>query len=123
MKLMAESEKFQILYEYEKVFLKIKSDSRLILIGDFYGDPESAVISEDEKCCAIVGEGLIVYFLHEPFDEYNSDSNKASQWCTWGRENEIVWINKIEKCDSQEIIIQLEDMRLVSIKIDELLNK
>ena len=36
MKQMAESNNYLILNEYEKVFLKLKATSQLILIGEFF---------------------------------------------------------------------------------------
>ena len=59
MKQMAESNNYLILNEYEKVFLKLKATSQLILIGEFYGDPDVALISDDETYCAVGGEGVI----------------------------------------------------------------
>ena len=69
MKQMAESNNYLILNEYEKVFLKLKATSQLILIGEFYGDPDVALISDDETYCAVGGEGVIIYYLRDPFEE------------------------------------------------------
>ena len=55
MKQIAESNNYLILNEYEKVFLKLKATSQLILIGEFYGDPDVALISDDETYCAVGG--------------------------------------------------------------------
>ena len=50
MKQMAESNNYLILNEYEKVFLKLKAASQLILIGEFYGDPRSEERRVGKEC-------------------------------------------------------------------------
>ena len=71
-RVLAQSNKYIISYEYETVFLKFIDKDRKIIIGDFYGDPKTAFISSDESYCVIGGRGLIVYFLNEPFIEYDN---------------------------------------------------
>lgn len=95
MEIMAESRNYVIMHEYENVYLKLKSTSKTVFIGDFYGEPESAVISQDEKYCAAAGSGIIIYYLREPFLEYNYQ--KSNQWKEWGREpgEDIVYINNV----------------------------
>jgi len=87
---LVQSEKYIISYEYEIITLTIKKSGRKIIIGDFYGDPEVAFISDDESYCVIGGCGLIIYYLKEPFCEfrYNIDSN---QWKEIFREPKDIW--------------------------------
>lgn len=51
---LTETQHYIIYKEYESVILKIKNNHRMVQIGDFYGDAQMAVISEDESFCAIV---------------------------------------------------------------------
>ncbi|MFT8349133.1 hypothetical protein [Clostridium saccharoperbutylacetonicum] len=64
---LAERWNYLITYEYETVYLYIKNSNKKIVIGDFYGDSEVAIISRDESYCAIGGCGLIIYYLNELF--------------------------------------------------------
>ncbi len=48
MNLLAESEHYMVYGEYENVMMIIKASQKKILIGDFYGNPQGAVIAEDE---------------------------------------------------------------------------
>jgi len=120
MKILAESASYQVLSEYEDVFLKFKETSRLVKVGDFYGDPEVAVISVDEKFCAIGGCGVIVYFIQEPFEEYTYCA-KTPQWREWNRtDNEgILWVTDIACIDEQRIEIVTEDMRKIELDVLE----
>ncbi len=119
MKIITESENYSIEYEYEKVYLKIKKTSRIILIGEFYGDPDVAVISDDEKFCAVGGEGLIIYYIKEPFEEYRTDIEKSKQWTKYGRSTnkETIWINEITQIDSEHIRIGLESAETILISV------
>ena len=118
MKVLAESSKYQILNEYEYVFLKIKKDSRLINIGDFYGEPQFALISEEEEYCAVGGAGLIIYYLTEPFVEYTYNI-ECSQWREWGRgnANDTIWVNNIVRVDNNCIEIETEDMQNIILNV------
>ena len=90
MKQMAESNNYLILNEYEKVFLKLKATSQLILIGEFYGDPDVALISDDETYCAVGGEGVIIYYLRDPFEEFSTNHKSSNQWKIWGKYSWLV---------------------------------
>ncbi len=70
MQILAESKNYIVFHEYEMVILKIKKLEKEILIGDFYGEPQMAVISQQETYCAICGCGVIIYYLQPPFIEY-----------------------------------------------------
>lgn len=111
MKQLTESENFFITYEYEKAFLNFKNSNRSVLIGEFYGDPDIAIISKDEDFCAVGGEGIIVYYLNEPFSEYESNESLSKQWLEWGRDNEdsVIWIEKLEQIGNKMIEITTEE--------------
>lgn len=66
---LAEIRNYIITSEYETVNLEIKNRNQTI-IGDFYGDPCVALISVDETFCLVGGEGKIIYYLQDPFSEY-----------------------------------------------------
>jgi hypothetical protein len=104
--LLAESENYQVFYDYESVDLISKATGKTITIGDFYGEPNVAIISPDEKFVAMAGCGLIVYFIKEPFRHYEYDKLDLTQWNEWFRNtgNEL-WISSIQYVNSQTIKI------------------
>ena len=63
MDLLAESEHYMVYGEYENVMMIIKASQKKILIGDFYVNPQGAVIAEDETYCIMWGWGVIIYYL------------------------------------------------------------
>lgn len=89
-RILAQSNKYLISHEYETVCLKFIGKDREIIIGDFYGDPETGFISNDESYCVIGGCGLIVYFLKEPFIEFEYNK-KCKQWIEFFRNKEDIW--------------------------------
>lgn len=97
-RILTESSNYIILYEYEIALLKFKRDNRKIIIGDFYGDPETAFISNDEKYCVVGGDGLIIYYLNEPFRGF--ENNKiVEQWKEVFREvDDVWWVCDIKGC-------------------------
>lgn len=96
--------------EYEKVFLKFKKNNRIVCIGDFYGDPQAAVISNDETLCAMVGNGLIIYYLQEPFEEFKYNTS-TKQWRELYRESgKEWWIEDIKVIDDSIILFNVEEV-------------
>lgn len=87
-----------------------------MIIGDFYGEVEKAVISPDESYCVMVGCGIIVYFLKEPFMPYEYDI-KTSQYCEWYREGNV-WIEKVEINNDDTILVKTESGRNIEICIN-----
>ena len=63
MKRLTESKNFVITFEYEKVFLIRKQTGNTIFIGEFYGDPTTAIISSKEDFCAIVKSEFVCKLL------------------------------------------------------------
>lgn len=108
--ILAESENLLVKNEYEKVFLIFKSNSRKIYIGDFYGDPQAAVISNDESFCVMVGCGLIIYYLQEPFEEFGYNIS-TRQWKELFRESgKEWWIEDVELVDDSTIMFTVEEV-------------
>ena len=119
MERLAESTNYIIFYEYETVLLKIKNTFGFSVIGDFYGNPQFAVISKNEKFCVMGGAGIIIYFLTEPFEEYQYNTH-SEQWKEWGRgqnDCDTIWVNKIVFIDDRNIEIEFEDMQKLVLDV------
>ena len=74
--ILARSEHFAVSYDQEIAYLE-PTDGRRVVIGDFYGNPKSAVIDWEEKWVVVVGCGLILYWLREPFRACASPTHLA----------------------------------------------
>jgi hypothetical protein len=108
--ILAESKNLLVINEYEKVFLDFKNSNRKVYIGDFYGDPQAAVISNEESFCVMVGCGLIIYHLQEPFEEF-AYKKSTSQWIELFRESgKEWWIESIEVIDNLNIMFTVEEV-------------
>jgi putative phosphoesterase len=106
--ILAESENYYILGNFENVSLYRKSDSKFITcVGDFYGDPHDAYIDPEERFCVTVGCGIIKYNLCEPFEKYMYDRN-TPQWIETGREGDIEWCDRIDEVTDEYIAVSLE---------------
>lgn len=89
---LAESENYKVTSEYEYATLHFKNKliGKSVYIGDFYGDPDCALISRDEKYLVVAGCGLIIYKLQKPFREYG-DKENSNQYSEFFREPENNW--------------------------------
>lgn len=121
MDILAESKNYIVYKEYENVMMRIKGNNRIVQIGDFYGDAQMAVISENESFCAMCGCGIIIYFLNYPFKDYEYYI-KTKQWKEWGRgsENTEIWVNSIRFIDSHIIEIVTEDGNICKLNINKM---
>jgi hypothetical protein len=112
-RILAQSTNFLIHHEYETVYLTFKnSQAQDVVIGDFYGDPHTAYIADDESYCAVGGYGLIIYYLAPPFNPYfNGIKNK--NWKELYREKaDTYWIETIYSMDFQQeirFVVDLQD--------------
>ena len=95
--LLAQSKHYRVVHEYETVFL-IGATQHAIPVGDFYGDPHAALIDQHERWCIMVGEGLIVYYLRQPFSPYVRPPSylppaltASEQWATRFRDTKEIW--------------------------------
>lgn len=115
--ILAESEHYRVYNEYENVIMEIKKSHRKIQIGDFYGNPQMAIISEDEKVCVMCGCGIIIYYLREPFREY--EYRHTQQWKEWGRNNSgaEMWVESIRYIDNKTIEIVAESGDICQLNI------
>ena len=117
MNILSESNNYMIVNEYETVTLIVKQSQKRVVIGDFYGDPDIGIISEDETICAMCGCGVIVYFIKEPFIEWKYHTSN-SQWIEWGREiGKEVWIEDMFFIDNNTIEITTEENKKIVLSI------
>lgn len=101
MNLLAESSTYKIESEYETVYLRHPTGQTVV--GDFYGDPAGAVIDHDERWCALVGCGIILYYLKPPFQAYEYGGT-TEQWVELYRTPpDILWIEHIKQKDKNEL--------------------
>lgn len=93
---LVESDHYKVVSEYETVYLYFKNrEQEPIIIGDFYGDPECALISFDEKYVVMAGCGIIIYKLQEPFEAYKYDQ-PLNQYAEIGRHKpDILWVDAL----------------------------
>lgn len=117
--ILAESRNYKVVSEYETVTLINKTTGAAVNIGDFYGDPEGAVIDINERFATIYGCGLIVYFIREPYERY-SYNKETSQWFEIGRNEPVLWINDVIPINQDSLKLFLDDG---STKIISLENK
>lgn len=110
MKLLAENEKIKIVGEYEETFFINKKSKSKILIGDFYGDPQVAIIDKKEKFCAIGGCRLIIYYLSNPYESYSYEK-QTLQWKEMFRDGKEVWVEDIKQVDDSTIEIEFNEMK------------
>lgn len=117
---IAESENYIIRGDYESSKLYRKSDGKRVAgIGHFYGDPEAGIIDKNEKFCVVVGCGVIVYRLKEPFLEYDYDK-ESEQWYEFGRGPEdIDWIDEVRQIGDTtvELVDANGDKRILEIDL------
>jgi hypothetical protein len=108
--ILAESEHFTVFNEYEEVYLDFKSRNRQIYIGDFYGGPHAARISNNERFCVMIGCGIIIYYFQEPFEEYAYNAT-THQWKELFREkDQECWVNSVEIIDESHILFENDEL-------------
>jgi hypothetical protein len=98
---LAESENYKVTSEYEYATLHFKNKliEKSVYIGNFYGDPDCAIISRDEKYLVVAGCGLIIYRLITPFSEYE-DSKKSTQFSEFfGEPENLWWVNGLHQTE------------------------
>jgi len=108
-----ESEHYLIQSFCEEVNIFSKTENKTICIGDHYGDPQGAFIDKNENWACSFGEGLTVYFLKEPFNDYDRGECKE-QWFNYGQgtcSDDVLFI---------ENVIQIDDWKILVIEADTL---
>lgn len=114
--ILAENSNYIIYNEYETVVLKKKSDNSEIVIGDFYGDPDGALIDKEERFIVMYGCGVIIYYL-PAYEEYHYYI-KTNQWDEFGRNEPFMWVDSAVQTDRNEVKLTLEDGTEKIIKTD-----
>ena len=64
----------------------------------------SGFFDAEEKYCVTIGNGIIKYFLHEPFEEY-SRSKTSKQWIETGRTPDGDWFDRFEEITPAYIVV------------------
>lgn len=113
---IAESMHYEIYKEFEVILLKVKISGKLVVIGDFYGDVEKVIISQEEDYCVMAGCGIIVYFLREPFIDYEYNK-RSKQWKEWYRDRDI-WIEDVIIKKGGILAAQIENGGNIQIDIN-----
>lgn len=115
--LLAENETFKVEHEYEEVYLYNKRKKKRTLIGDFYGDPNSAIIGFKNDFCAMCGCGIIVYYLHKPYKPYEYNL-VTRQWKEYYRDGER-WFDSLYQIDESLIcaITEYGERIVIEIKL------
>ena len=106
---LAEYEDITVHGEFEYALISGKGIGSNVCIGDFYGDPSCACIDTNRKWCVVGGKGLIVYYLKEPFESYQYDT-ETSQWKELFRDPEAtIWVEEITQLDEETVKFITED--------------
>lgn len=109
---LSQSKSYKIIHLYESAYIAPLQSSDIyqyIEIGDFYGNPEVAIIDQNEKWCAIGGCGLIIYFIQEPFTPYQYDQESSQYFEIHRSPPSIWWIEDLQQISQSKILITLED--------------
>ena len=105
-KCLAWTENYQVHNEFETTCLHRPGVGEVV-IGSFYGDPHCAIIDKNEKWCVVAGDGLLVYWLREPFAECGR-KNRGTQWDEFGRKSDDVWwIDEMEQIGPTSIRLRI----------------
>jgi hypothetical protein len=104
--ILAESANYRVYSEFETVFLE-RPGGPAVVIGDFYGDPECAIIDRQERWCIVAGCGLILYRFQKPFREYDC-STVCNQWTELFRErSDVWWISSVTQINDDVVALEL----------------
>lgn len=114
--ILAESKSYIVYNDYEIVVLKNKSDCSEIIIGDFYGDPDGALIDTEERFVLMYGCGVIIYYLPAKVEyRYNM---QTPQWKEFGRHTPVIWVDNAVQTGRNEIQLMFENGTTEIIKTD-----
>lgn len=100
--LLAQSEKYRIYGAYEEAQLEGPSMNSHILVGDFYGHVQCACIDQDERWCITGGNGLVIYQLKDPFEQYIYH-HTTEQWTELWRSEEDWYPEVIYQVDADVV--------------------
>lgn len=107
--ILAGSEHYAVVREYEDCYLMFKDMSRRsVSVGNFYGDAEFALIDRNERYVVTGGCGIVIYFLHEPWDEY-MNGKQTDQWIEIGTGEAEIYYDTVRQISDTMIEITDED--------------
>ncbi len=115
MTILCENKKYIVEYEYESVYLREKTNSSYVCIGQFYGDPFDAILDKNNQFCVMCGCGIIVYYLNKPFVEYDYNK-KSKQWRKFFCKEEL-YFTKLYQLGDNEIMAIEESGKKILIKV------
>ena len=109
--LLAHSKNYKLFGAYEEAQLEGEGITGHIVVGDFYGSADCGCIDYAERWCVSGGNGIVIYQISPPFEEYQFGHN-TPQWKELWRSDED-WY--------PEIIYQIEE-NIVRMVIDVFAN-
>lgn len=77
--ILARSKHYTVSHEYETVLLDHPGGEGLV-IGHFYGNPETAIIDWNEQWAIVAGCGIILYHLRDPYVPYEYEKTTDQWW-------------------------------------------
>ena len=77
--LLAQSKNYKLYGIYEEAHLEGANIDGHIIVGDFYGSVDCACIDQNEKWCISGGNGIVIYRLESPYENYQYNKN-TTQW-------------------------------------------
>lgn len=86
------------------MYLIDKTTGKETIIGDFYGDPNGAIIDTNERFAIMYGCGIIAYSLREPFEQYSYNSRSDI-----GRDKPEMWVENVCQLENCKFEIEFED--------------
>ena len=103
--ILAESEHYIVVSEYEDCYLMFKDRSRgSVSVGTFYGDAEFALIDRNERFVVTGGCGIVIYFLREPWEDYSVDK-QTDQWIELGIGDTDIYYDAVRQISDTAIEI------------------
>lgn len=127
--ILAQSRNYRISHIYEQARLEGTDIDGHIVIGEFYGDVECACIDRNEKWCITGGDGVILYQLKAPFEEYQFGID-SEQWTEKWRNEPVKWPEVIYQTDAFKVRLVLDttseqrgvyDLDLNTFKLEQLI--
>ena len=61
-------------------------------------------------------EGIIIYYLQDPFSEYQRNVS-SKQWKEWGRDENTIWVENIQQIDSEFIEVTTDSGKNIMLKV------
>ncbi len=105
--ILARSKNFILYGAYEEAQLEGPGINTHVVVGGFYGSADCGCIDQGEKWCISAGNGLVIYSIAPPFENYQYEQS-TKQWVElWRTTKDEDWY--------PEVIYQIEEdsVRLV----------